>query len=106
MSVIKFPKIVCLCGSTKFKEEFELANKEETLKGYIVLTVGFFAHCDPEPPTKEQKSKLDALHKNKILLSEEILVINPGDYIGESTKSEIDFAIKHGKKVRYWNKEV
>lgn len=31
------PKIVCLCGSTKFKEDFLAIQKEETLKGHIVF---------------------------------------------------------------------
>jgi hypothetical protein len=106
------PKIVCLCGSTKFYPEFQKANYQETGKGNIVLTVGFFMH-KPETvhgetlglKSPEQKVMLDELHKRKIDLSDEILVIDIGGYIGESTRSEIDYALSHGKSVRYISQE-
>ena len=44
---------------------------------------------------------LDDMHKRKIDMADEIFVINKGGYIGESTKSEIEYAIKTGKKVSY-----
>lgn len=98
------PKIVCLCGSTKFRKEFEDANFRETMAGNIVLSVGFFAHSDKERHTltPDEKIRLDQLHKWKIDLADEILVINVGDYIGESTRSEIEHARATGKRVRYW----
>lgn len=42
----KRPKIVTLCGSTRFGEAFDRANLEETLAGNIVLTVGCVASSD------------------------------------------------------------
>lgn len=95
------PKIVCLCGSTKFKEAFEKANFDETMKGNIVLSVGCFMHKDKIPITEDQKIKLDELHKRKIDLADEVFVLNVNSYIGESTESEIDYAFTHAKKVRY-----
>ena len=95
------PKIVTLCGSTKFKQEFEEANKDFTLKGFIVLSVGFFMHKESTPITEEQKQNLDDLHKRKIDLSDMIYVINPKDYIGASTKSEIQYAYNTGKLVQF-----
>lgn len=97
------PKIVCLCGSTKFKQEFEEANVRETFNEHVVLSVCCFAHADNlwSLITPEMKSKLDELHKRKIDLADEILVLNVGGYIGDSTKSEIAHAIKTGKKVRW-----
>lgn len=93
------PKIICLCGSTKFKEEFEKTALEETLKGNIILTVAAFGHADNITFTREQKSLLDALHMHKILLADEIIVIAPGRYIGESTEREIEFAKLNGKRI-------
>ena len=102
------PKIVCLCGSTKFYEQFKEANCRETMDGKIVLSVGCFIH-QPDAQlgggtvdyTTDQKRALDELHKRKIDLADEILIINVGDYIGESTRSEIEYAMKQGKPVRY-----
>lgn len=97
-------KVVTLCGSTKFKEEFIKATRDLTLKGYIVLSVGLFGHADGEYDTTitpEVKIMLDKLHKRKIDMSDSIFVINKGGYIGESTKSEIEYAIATGRKVEY-----
>jgi dimeric dUTPase (all-alpha-NTP-PPase superfamily) len=101
------PRVVCLCGSTRFYEEFQKANYDETMKGNIVLSVGFFphsseqAHSEKLACTDEQKTILDELHKRKIDMADEILVINVGGYVGDSTRSEINYAITHGKHVRY-----
>jgi len=98
---MKKQKIVCLCGSTKFKESFINAQRNETLKGNIVLSVGLFGHIEGLDMKGETKKMLDELHKRKIDLSDEILVINIGGYIGESTRSEIEYAIKNKKRIKY-----
>ena len=49
----------------------------------------------------QTKEMLDDMHKRKIDMADEIFVINVGGYIGDSTRSEIDYAIEHGKRVRY-----
>jgi hypothetical protein len=100
------PRIVCLCGSTKFKDAFIKANFDYTLNGYIVLTVGCFPHSDNNSSPEQSlgvdlKNKLDELHKRKIDLSDGIFVLNVGGYIGSSTKSEIEYAISTGKNVKY-----
>lgn len=95
------PRIITLCGSTKFKEEYLAAQRELTLQGHIVISVGLFGHADAEPLTAEVKSMLDQLHLRKIDISDEIFVINVGKYIGSSTSKEIDYAISKGKTVRY-----
>jgi hypothetical protein len=104
-------KIICLCGSTRFRSAFELANMHETLKGNIVISVGLFGHGDHPDGSRfltadgnmdhETKKMLDELHFCKIDLADEILVINIGNYIGESTKREIDYAKRHSKRVSY-----
>ena len=95
-------KVVTLCGSTKFKESFIQAQKELTLAGCIVISVGLFGHSgDTEVFTEGTKEMLDDMHKRKIDMADEIFVINVGGYIGESTRSEIEYAKSKGIGVRY-----
>ncbi|MGA2406618.1 MAG: hypothetical protein ABSF81_07705 [Bacteroidales bacterium] len=95
-------KIITLCGSTKFKDEFISEQKRLTLEGKIVISVGLFGHSgDKEVMSEETKAMLDDMHKSKIDLADEIFVINVGGYIGSSTRSEIEYALKTGKVVRY-----
>lgn len=91
------PKIVCLCGSTRFVGEMRAANRELTLAGVIVVAPG---EAD-EPVTDEQKVLLDRLHRRKIDLADSVLVVNPGGYVGESTSGEIAYARSVGKAVTY-----
>lgn len=95
------PTIVCLCGSTRFREAFEEANYRETLEGKIVLSVGCFGNSG-HVISEDQKIFLDELHKRKIDLADEILVLNVGGYIGESTRNEIIYARSKNKRVRFW----
>ena len=94
--------VVTLCGSTKFKEEFLEVQKELTLQGNIVISVGLFGHSgDKEVWEEETKEMLDDMHKQKIDMANEIYVINKDGYIGSSTKSEIEYAKSLGKGIRY-----
>lgn len=102
-------KVITLCGSTRFKKEFMEAQKMLTLKGNIVISVGLFGHSGDsevwenmdEGTLTKTKEMLDDMHKRKIDMADEIFVINVDGYIGESTKSEIEYAKKTGKKVNY-----
>ena len=95
-------KVITLCGSTRFKEEFIKAQKDLTLQGNIVISVGLFGHSgDNEVWTDDTKEMLDDMHKRKIDMADEIFVINVNGYIGESTKSEIEYAKRNGKIVCY-----
>ena len=102
-------KVITLCGSTKFKDEFLKAQKDLSLKGNIVISVGLFGHSGDfevwenmdEGTITKTKEMLDDMHKRKIDMADEIFVINVNNYIGDSTKSEIEYAIKTGKKVNY-----
>lgn len=104
---IRKPKIVCLCGSTRFYKEFQQQNYLQTIAGNIVLSVGFYPHSQEQAHgqnigiTPEQKEALDELHKRKIDLADEIFVINVGGYIGYSTSSEIEYAKVTGKFIRF-----
>jgi hypothetical protein len=84
-------KIITLCGSTKFKDEFIAEQKRLTLEGNIVISVGLFGHSgDDEVWSERTKEMLDDMHKRKIDLADEIFVINVGGYTGSSTISEIE----------------
>lgn len=92
------PKVVCLCGSTRFKDHFIKANYLFTKAGVIVLTVGWFSHDldTMAPPTPEEKQALDQLHLRKIDLADEVIILDVGGYIGESTQREVKYAIARG----------
>ncbi len=94
-------KIITLCGSIKFKDEFMRVQEEFTLDGNIVLTPNFFNNRKKEDIDEKTKKMLDEMHKQKIDMSDEIYVINVGGYIGESTKSEIKYAKERGKRISY-----
>ena len=102
-------KVITLCGSTKFKDEFMTVQKGLTLQGNIVISVGLFSNSsdanvwdnmdlDTRIKTKEM---LADIHRRKIDMSDEIFVVNVGGYIGESTRSEIEYAKLRGKKITY-----
>lgn len=103
--MVKNYKVITLCGSTKFKDEFLKVQKDLTLQGNIVISVGLFGHSgDQEVWENKTKEMLDDMHKRKIDMADEIFVINVNGYIGESTKSEIEYAKSTGKKVNYLEK--
>lgn len=114
----EFPTIVCLCGSTRFSKAFQEANLMETLAGKIVLTIG----CDLKPDQEifegvfgekiferigfqgtidRMKEKLDELHLRKIDLANEVLILNVGGYVGESTRREMTYAYNRMKRIRF-----
>lgn len=93
-------EVITLCGSTRFRREFEEINKLLTLEGYVVISVGCFGHSG-DVITEEQKELLDNIHLQKIEMADKIFVINKGGYIGKSTAREIEYAKKLGKVIRY-----
>ena len=98
-------KIITLCGSTKFKDEFIEQQKRLTLEGNIVISVGLFGHSgDNEALSEDTKRMLDDIHKAKIDLSDEIFVINVNGYIGSSTADEIEYAKQNNKKIVFLEK--
>ena len=95
-------KVITLCGSTRFKDEFLEAQKRLTLEGNVVITVGLFGHSgDDVVWTEGVKDMLDRQHLAKIDLADEIFVINVGGYIGDSTRREIAYAELKGKTIKY-----
>ena len=95
-------KVITLCGSTRFKDEFLEAQKRLTLEGNVVITVGLFGHSgDDVVWTEGVKEMLDHQHLAKIDLADEIFVVNVGGYIGDSTRREIAYAEFKGKAISY-----
>ncbi len=110
--IAPFPKIVCLCGSTRFFKTFVEASLRETLAGSIVLSIGAATGSDddhfgqmPREEYERVKEGLDALHFRKIELADEVLILNVENYIGHSTTRELAHAIACGKHVRFWTQE-
>ena len=101
------PEVVCLCGSTRFYDEFQRANYFETIRGRIVLSVGFFVHSaevvhgEQLGATPEQKMQLDELHLRKIDLADTVHFLNVGGYIGKSTRRELAYALATHKPVTF-----
>lgn len=99
------PKIVCLCGSTRFVDTFNEWRKRLTLDGKIVLSIEIVTtqkvKDDPQHNNYEVKIMLDELHLRKIDLADEVVILNVGGYIGESTRNELGYAIEQGKTIIY-----
>lgn len=103
------PLIVCLCGSTRFYDAFQMANYNLTMAGEIVLSVGFYPHAKAQHGHGEgvghdspEKVALDELHKRKIDLAGYVMVVSDETgYFGQSTAGEIAYAVEHGKPVRF-----
>lgn len=93
------PKIVCLCGSTRFFDTFVSAARNEALQGNIVLTLASTQSSQQLGPRR--KKAFDELHLRKIDMADEVFVINVGHYLGESTRREIDYAVSIGTPVRF-----
>lgn len=94
------PVVVCLCGSTRFRDAYAKAYYEEEHAGRIVLSVPCYKD-DPCCKGPEDHERLDRLHLAKIDMADEILVLNVGGYVGHSTGREIGYAVAKGKRVRY-----
>ena len=102
-------QVITLCGSTRFKNQFMEVQKRLTLEGNTVISVGLFGHSSyqevwdgmDEGILSKTKEMLDDMHKRKIDMEDSIYVINVGGYIEESTKSEIEYAQAHGKRIDY-----
>lgn len=91
------PEIVCICGSARFADEMRDLNRDLTFAGIIVLAPGEANG----PVTSEQKPLLDLLHLRKIDLADRVIVVNPGGYIGESTRREVAYARATRKPVSF-----
>ena len=100
----RLPRIVCLCGSTRFMNAFFEAGWNFTLRGYIVLSVGVCKHAEhhgAEALGQNVADRLDELHLRKIDLADEVYVLNVGGYIGSSIRKEIEYAESLSMPIKY-----
>ena len=99
------PTIICLCGSTRFVDTFNEWRQRLTLEGKIVLSIELVSpqteREDPQHSNFKVKRSLDELHLRKIDLADEVMILNVGWYIGESTRNELNYALKLGKPIIY-----
>ncbi|MFI0233116.1 hypothetical protein [Streptomyces sp. NPDC017086] len=106
---LAIPHVVAICGSTRFMQEMADADRRLTWEGFIVVRPG----CDMKTPhplwenpdeAEAGKVRLDALHRAKIRLADQVLVV--GDYIGDSTRAEIEYARSLGKPVEFTHPHI
>jgi hypothetical protein len=103
-------KVITLCGSTKFEAEFAEVNQRLTMEGCVVISLGMFSLPDlPDydwtVDSSDLKGRLSAVHFQKIHMADEVYIVDPGGYLGESTRREIAYAESLGKPVRYLSRE-
>ncbi|MEU4623540.1 hypothetical protein AB0G04_26645 [Actinoplanes sp. NPDC023801] len=103
-------KVITLCGSTRFEAEFAEVSQRLTMEGCVVISLGMFSL--PELPgydwtvdRSDLKGRIGAVHRQKIRMADEVYIVDPGGYVGESTRREIDYAESLGKPVRYLSRE-
>ena len=91
--------VVTLCGSTRFKQDYEDWNRRLTMMGYVVFSCGVFGHANGGELSEAQKRSLDDIHLRKIDLSDGIMVLDVDGYVGNSSQKEIEYARSRGKFV-------
>ncbi len=94
-------KVIAIIGSSKFKDHQMGIAQRETLLGNVVLITGFWHHVDKKPITDEQKARLDELSLYKVKLADEVIVVNPKGYVGQSTREQIAFAVANSKPISF-----
>lgn len=98
--------VITLCGSTRFYKLFDEMNYRLTMNGWVVLSIGCHSqsdYCLGIEQIQNAKEMLDKLHKKKIWMSWGVLILDKDGYIGDSTKSELEYAKKTEKKIFYYN---
>lgn len=98
----KKAKVITICGSFKFKDEIMKVAMQMELEENVILIPIFPTNDDKDAHTEEELMLLGKMHKEKIKLSDAILVVNVNNYIGNSTKNEIEFAKSLNKEIIYY----
>jgi hypothetical protein len=97
---------ICLCGSTRFMDQFHEANVLLSLAGHVVYSVATSTKGEFQP-TEDQKLMLDAVHLSKIEESDAVMIVGVQPdgslYIGESTRREIAFARAREKDLYFFS---
>lgn len=100
--------VICLCGSTRFTEKMLIKQWELTKQGFIVLSwcalpESYFQSEDHTHVGDQEgvKNLVDEIHKRKIDISDRVHILNYDGYIGESTRSELEYALARNKTVTF-----
>src|SRR6478672_7629237 len=104
-------KVITLCGSTKFEADCAQVNQRLTMEGFVVISLGMFSLPDlPDhdwtADSSDLKGRLSGVHFQKIRMADEVYIVDPGGYVGDSTRREIAYAESLGKPVRYLSREL
>lgn len=101
-------KVVTLCGSMKFIDTFNELREKMVAEGIVCFTPEIFSIPDNlrNKLDEDMHRKLDILHQTKMILSDEILIVDVGGYIGDNTREEIEYAEKEGLHISYYSKLV
>lgn len=95
-------KIITVCGSLRFMKEIMEITEKMDLQGNCMLSPIYPTKSNKDDYTDEEAIMLNKMHKERIKLSDAILVVNVDNYIGSSTKSEIEFAKSLNKEIIYY----
>jgi hypothetical protein len=103
-------KVITFCGSTRSEAEFAEVNQLLTMEGCVVISLGMYSlpdlpDYDWEADSSDLRRRLAELHFQKIRMADEVYIVDPGGYVGESTRREIAYAESLGKPVRYLSRE-
>lgn len=105
-STVELKGVITLCGSTRFFKLFDEMNYKLTMNGWVVLSIGCHSNhdaCLGIEQISNAKEMLDKLHKKKIWMSWGVLILDKDGYIGDSTRSELEYAKANDKKIFYYN---
>ena len=95
-------KIITVCGSMKYKKEMMEITEKFALEGNCMITPIYLTKSTKDEYTAEDSITLGKIHREKIKLSDAILVVNVDNYIGGATKSEIEYAKSLNKEILYY----
>jgi hypothetical protein len=103
------PKVVTLCGSSRFCQQMAVCawlieRDEHAIAMGLHLLPNWYPDCPADHLAEHEgvSAEMDALHLRKIDLSDEIFVVNCQDYIGSSTRNEVEYARRAGKPIRWY----
>ena len=95
-------KVITVFGCYRFKKEMIDITEKLTLEGNCVLMPNELSRSNKDDYSQEEALMIDKMHKEKIKLSDAILVVNVDGYIGSSTKNEIEYAKSLNKEIIYY----
>lgn len=98
-------KIITICGSMKYMSEMTTITKKLVEEGNCVLTPVLLKDRDKKI-NEEDKKILKKIHFRKIEMSDIVFILNKDDYIGESTKLEIEYAEMLNKEIVYYSELI